>query len=155
MKGSIVRWVDDRGFGFIASDEVKGDVFAHISKFERGYRRPQVGDSVEFQIDLNSAKLAARSIFLVDVKPLRSSGRITSVVMSLTVLVALSFAIYIYAIKPIVSPAYQNMGFSCQAKKYCSQMLSCEEARFYLENCPNTEIDGDGDGIPCEMQWCH
>jgi hypothetical protein len=44
--------------------------------------------------------------------------------------------------------------FECEGKRYCSEMTSCEEARFYLKNCPDVEIDGDGDGIPCESQWC-
>jgi hypothetical protein len=44
--------------------------------------------------------------------------------------------------------------FQCQGKRYCSEMTSCEEATFYLKNCPMVEIDGDGDGIPCESQWC-
>ncbi|GAO37259.1 cold-shock protein [Sulfuricella sp. T08] len=44
--------------------------------------------------------------------------------------------------------------FECQGKRYCSEMTSCEEATFYLKNCPGVEIDGDGDGIPCESQWC-
>jgi hypothetical protein len=33
-------------------------------------------------------------------------------------------------------------------------MTSCEEAKFYLKNCPDAKIDGDDDGIPCEEQWC-
>jgi cold shock CspA family protein len=44
--------------------------------------------------------------------------------------------------------------YSCQGKVYCSQMTSCEEAEFYQDNCPNTQMDGDNDGIPCEKQWC-
>ncbi len=44
--------------------------------------------------------------------------------------------------------------YSCQGKVYCSQMSSCEEAQFYQSNCPGTKMDGDGDGIPCEDQWC-
>lgn len=44
--------------------------------------------------------------------------------------------------------------FKCEGKKFCTQMTSCEEAKFYLRNCPGVEIDGDGDGIPCEKQWC-
>ncbi|WP_167494102.1 cold shock domain-containing protein, partial [Vibrio gallaecicus] len=31
MKGKIVRWVDDRGFGFIKSDNLNGDIFVHVS----------------------------------------------------------------------------------------------------------------------------
>jgi Excalibur calcium-binding domain len=49
----------------------------------------------------------------------------------------------------------QQREYKCEGKIYCSQMTSCEEATFYLKNCPNVKIDGDGDGIPCESQWCH
>jgi hypothetical protein len=34
-------------------------------------------------------------------------------------------------------------------------MRSCGEARFFLDHCPGVQMDGDGDGIPCEQQWCH
>lgn len=47
------------------------------------------------------------------------------------------------------SPRYQ-----CDGRTHCSQMNSCEEAKWFLRNCQNTEMDGDGDGIPCEQQWC-
>ena len=40
--------------------------------------------------------------------------------------------------------------FKCEAKRYCGQMTSCEEARFYLTQCGVRSLDGDGDGIPCE-----
>jgi hypothetical protein len=45
--------------------------------------------------------------------------------------------------------------YSCDGRTTCSQMTSCEEATFFLKNCPNTMMDGDHDGIPCEQQWCH
>jgi len=38
----------------------------------------------------------------------------------------------------------------CGAKRYCSQMTSCAEARYYLTQCGVSSLDGDGDGIPCE-----
>jgi len=44
--------------------------------------------------------------------------------------------------------------FKCDGRIYCSQMKSCEEATFFLKNCPGVKMDGDGDGIPCEQQWC-
>lgn len=44
--------------------------------------------------------------------------------------------------------------FKCDGRTYCSQMTSCEEATFFLRNCPGTKMDGDHDGIPCEDQWC-
>jgi len=33
-------------------------------------------------------------------------------------------------------------------------MTSCAEAKFFLKNCPGVKMDGDGDGVPCEDQWC-
>ncbi len=59
---------------------------------------------------------------------------------------------------------FENIGFitiasaepnyQCDGRKYCSQMTSCEEAKYFLKNCPDPRMDGDGDGIPCERQWC-
>jgi len=47
-----------------------------------------------------------------------------------------------------------NNRFRCEGKVYCSQMTSCGEAVFYLRNCTGTKMDGAGDGVPCERQWC-
>ncbi|MDA8521395.1 cold shock domain-containing protein [Acidovorax sp. NCPPB 4044] len=45
-------------------------------------------------------------------------------------------------------------GFRCDGRKQCSQMTSCREAKLFLQNCPGTQMDGNGDGVPCEQQWC-
>ena len=45
--------------------------------------------------------------------------------------------------------------FHCDGRIYCSQMTSCEEAKYFIRHCPNTKMDGDRDGIPCESQWCN
>jgi len=50
-------------------------------------------------------------------------------------------------------PAVANTGYKCDGRQYCSQMSSYEEARFFINNCPNTKMDGDNDGIPCERQF--
>lgn len=44
--------------------------------------------------------------------------------------------------------------FACDGRTRCGQMTSCAEAKYFLASCPNTEMDGDHDGIPCEQQWC-
>jgi hypothetical protein len=44
--------------------------------------------------------------------------------------------------------------YQCDGRVYCSQMTSCEEAEFFLANCPGVKMDGGGDGVPCEKQWC-
>jgi hypothetical protein len=58
------------------------------------------------------------------------------------------------------NPVYQEKipatpQFQCETgKTHCSHMRSCAEATFYINHCPNTQMDGNGDGIPCERQWC-
>lgn len=53
------------------------------------------------------------------------------------------------------APAATSSRFSCDGRTRCMQMRSCEEAKFFLDHCPGVQMDGDGDGIPCEQQWCH
>ncbi|WP_240224913.1 excalibur calcium-binding domain-containing protein [Rheinheimera hassiensis] len=43
--------------------------------------------------------------------------------------------------------------FRCDGRQHCSQMTSYDEAVFFLRNCPDTKMDGDYDGIPCEQQF--
>lgn len=45
--------------------------------------------------------------------------------------------------------------FNCDGRTHCSQMRSCVEATYFIQHCPNTEMDGDNDGVPCERQWCN
>lgn len=40
--------------------------------------------------------------------------------------------------------------YSCDGRQYCTQMNSRAEALFFLTHCPNTKMDGDHDGVPCE-----
>ncbi|HHW2842251.1 TPA: excalibur calcium-binding domain-containing protein [Pseudomonas aeruginosa] len=48
----------------------------------------------------------------------------------------------------------QAAKYRCDGRTHCSQMRSCEEATFFLNNCPGTKMDGNQDGVPCEQQWC-
>ena len=58
------------------------------------------------------------------------------------------------AILSVSKPNVPNQQFRCDGRTHCSQMTSCAEATYFLRNCPNTRMDGDNDGIPCERQWC-
>ncbi|MCS6956595.1 MAG: thermonuclease family protein [Patescibacteria group bacterium] len=44
----------------------------------------------------------------------------------------------------------QKSSFFCNCSKTCSQISSCEEAYFQLNNCGCKERDADNDGVPCE-----
>ena len=53
------------------------------------------------------------------------------------------------AARPTASSA-----FKCDGRTHCSQMTSCAEATYFVQHCPNTQMDGNNDGVPCERQWC-
>ena len=44
--------------------------------------------------------------------------------------------------------------YRCDGRTHCSQMTSCAEATYFLNNCPGIKMDGNHDGVPCEKQWC-
>lgn len=53
--------------------------------------------------------------------------------------------------EPKEKPKPENQTkYVCGTKRYCKQMVSCEEAYFYLQECGLQRLDGDRDGIPCE-----
>lgn len=50
----------------------------------------------------------------------------------------------------LIATRDEQNSFTCGTRQFCSQMTSCAEARFHLEQCSVGTIDGDGDGTPCE-----
>ena len=54
---------------------------------------------------------------------------------------------YLRSEAPTQSPQRR---FTCDGRQHCSQITSRAEAEFFTRNCPNTKMDGDRDGIPCE-----
>jgi hypothetical protein len=47
-------------------------------------------------------------------------------------------------------PTQPAQRFTCDGRQHCSQMNSRAEAEYFTRHCPNTKMDGDNDGIPCE-----
>ncbi|TGT63691.1 hypothetical protein EN813_009980 [Mesorhizobium sp. M00.F.Ca.ET.170.01.1.1] len=42
-------------------------------------------------------------------------------------------------------------GYSCEPRRTCKQISSCDEAQWYLQNCSwGGKLDRDGDGVACE-----
>lgn len=52
------------------------------------------------------------------------------------------------------APASPLPSYRCDGRQHCSQMTSCAEATYFLQNCSVVKMDGDGDGVPCEEQLC-
>lgn len=56
MQGKIVRWIEDRAFGFIQEPTTGVEIFAHISVFEIQNPPPKVGEMVSFETKFNDDK---------------------------------------------------------------------------------------------------
>ena len=176
IEGILAKWNDDRGFGFITPTQGGPEVFVHVSAFPKDGRRPTIGERLTFEIEIDSAgKKRAKNLLCPGrptVRPTRQSmsrGRgekpISFVrVIPLVFVVALAFygySQYARRTAPQGAVATQSSDqsaaaslFHCDGRIHCSQMTSCAEAKFFLRNCPNVQMDGDNDGVPCEQQWC-
>ena len=178
LTGQLKRWNKDKGFGFISPEKGGGDVFIHISSLRNMSREPIVGDMIFYQIQLDKdgRKRAANARIkgVAIIRPRRKRKNTTSYKrknfsqsFAFMLIISAVFFIYDRVFKEdsfvtttnlpttfISKPNKANISFRCRGKKHCSQMTSCDEATFYLRNCPGTKMDGDGDGIPCESQWC-
>jgi len=64
LTGRVIKWADDRGFGFIQPEEGGDTVFVHISGFVSGPRRPKEGDVVYFQVDRRERRTKAVNVRL-------------------------------------------------------------------------------------------
>lgn len=63
-KGSIKKYNEERGFGFIKDDESEREFFFHISQFERG-KKPQDGTNVCFELEDSEKGECAIRIFII------------------------------------------------------------------------------------------
>ena len=52
--------------------------------------------------------------------------------------------------EPVLVVPQVNNSYTCDCKKTCPQMSSCEEAYYQLNVCGCSVRDGDDDGVPCE-----
>ncbi|GEM_PF-214074 len=166
FKGKLVRWDDERGFGFIRLLPSRKEIFIHITALAGMPRRPVAGDTIYFQLESgDDGKTRAKSARIEGLaKTHHKQTRKNSsdyVFIFIFVLVFLTLvAVLWYAIfngedfTTEDSTAEDFTGYQCEGKQHCSQM-TCKEARFYLKNCPDVKIDGDSDGKPCEDQCGH
>ncbi len=51
LKGTLVIWEDDNGFGYITPENTTENIFVHIFAFGKNLsRRPKIGDTVYFTV---------------------------------------------------------------------------------------------------------
>jgi uncharacterized membrane protein YsdA (DUF1294 family)/cold shock CspA family protein len=63
--GVVKSWNDGRGFGFIEPDQGGQDVFVHVKAFPPRVGRPQIGQRLTFEIELDrEGKKRARNVVI-------------------------------------------------------------------------------------------
>ncbi|NEQ23709.1 MAG: cold shock domain-containing protein [Microcoleus sp. SIO2G3] len=68
-KGELSKWNDDRGFGFIKPSDGGKEVFLHISALKKAIRRPQIGDTIFYEITTEAdGKIRAVNASIAGVK---------------------------------------------------------------------------------------
>ena len=64
--GVLVKWNEDKGFGFVQMASSQQQTFAHIKEFENRRRKPKVGDEVTFKLQQQpDGKLRATGVAYV------------------------------------------------------------------------------------------
>ena len=179
IEGTLAKWNDDRGFGFIARAQGGPEIFVHVSVFPHDGLRPKVGERLSFEIEADrNGKTRATNLVCLDrqvrhaarrdVPPGRREKRsvFAGLIQLVVVLALVAYGYSEYSrraahkaqisaaeTQAIEQPASAN--FQCDGRTFCSQMSSCAEAMYFLKHCPNVKMDGNHDGIPCERQWCN
>ena len=65
MNGTIKKFLDGKGFGFITPDEGDADVFFHQTEIQmEGFRTLQEGQAVEFTVEQGQKGPAAKDVKL-------------------------------------------------------------------------------------------
>lgn len=63
MTGTVKKFIDDRGYGFIVPDEGDDDVFFHESEIiMEGVRTLEEGQRVEFEVEEGAKGLSAKQV---------------------------------------------------------------------------------------------
>lgn len=200
IEGTLEKWNDARGFGFIKPKHGGQDIFIHISVFPRDGKPPQMGESLLFEIELDkdgrkrAVRVARPGLSVAPMAPAHSTERSRQAphaqrhtrparperrsslgralpLLILVVVAAFGYQKYahrfsggdnwqvvdepttVQRVVPRSAPAPES-NFRCDGRQHCSQMRSCAEAEYFLRNCPNVKMDGDGDGEPCERGPC-
>ena len=184
LTGTLRSWNEERGFGFIAPTNGGAEIFVHVSAFARDGTKPSVGEKLSYELDRGrDGKPQAAKVVRIAVgatrppkveRPTASKSNTSWVGVLVTVAVLAAAGTWGYkqfaasrhrselasqpATPAAAVPEISTMpttAFRCDGRTHCSQMTSCAEAKWFINHCPGTKMDGNNDGIPCQEQWCN
>jgi cold shock CspA family protein len=178
-EGILSKWNDEKGCGVITPQRGGPDIFVDIAAFPQEGQRPQLHEKLFFtvQTDKNGRKRATRIerpgqkkiSSQPEARPHKRTSTLSLLAMSALLVATLAYGylgLYGQDQDPgqsaptaqqssaPLSTSAQPATFHCDGRTHCDQMTSCAEAEYFLHHCPNVQLDGNGDGVPCERQWC-
>ena len=182
LTGTLRTWNDERGFGFIAPTHGGAELFVHVSAFPRDGTRPTAGEKLSYELGRGrDGRQQAMNVVrqAVGTGNRRNTARrersdASKSWRGLLVLIAVLLGAGTWSYKQFAARQHRtalsseaalpvpdlparstpSSTFECDGRTYCSQMTSCAEATWFINNCPGTQMDGNNDGVPCESQWC-
>jgi uncharacterized membrane protein YsdA (DUF1294 family)/cold shock CspA family protein len=69
FEGTLTTWNDDRGFGYIESKQGGEPIFVHVSAWPSGSGRPQLKQTVLFEIEVGPKGKRARNVQFIQPRP--------------------------------------------------------------------------------------
>jgi cold shock CspA family protein len=179
--GTLQEWDDERGVGFIAPRGAT-PIAVDSSAFPRDTRRLKIGEALSFEIEtgadgrkraVNVRRAGDRSAHPDRPQPdraneaRRSASRLLGNVLIAVALLGVGVYAWMHFEETRDASPTAPAGvvgapgapaptprFRCDGRTQCSEMTSCEEARFFLKNCAGAQLDPDNNGVPCEQEWC-
>lgn len=100
--GKLIKWKDDRGFGFILPNDGSQEIFLHISDIKDATRRPLINDTIYYNQAVDQkGKICAKNAFILGArKKNRSSQNKKSFQHSISAI--LIFQVFCLAILPSI-----------------------------------------------------
>ena len=153
QSGTIVKWDDEKGSGFIEPDAGAGDVFVH-AKVVVGARRPVVGDRVIFFPEKdNQGRSRALQMQFENRSRLRSSSA-CALVFAAAFLAALALAAWSGRITPVLPVIYALLSAVTFGAYRHDKNSALHGGRRMSENALHLlEVFGGWPGALVAQQW--
>ncbi|OIP68447.1 MAG: hypothetical protein AUK48_15850 [Oscillatoriales cyanobacterium CG2_30_44_21] len=146
-QGKLIKWKDDRGFGFIKPDGEDKEIFLHISALTGASRRPQVGDTIFYEKavgkdgKLSAAKasiqgVSSRNISKGQYKSVPKSSKSSKSSKGTLQILSSVFGIVVFGF--LVISANRNLFTNCKIKGNIS--VSSGDKLYHLPEMPEYEI---------------